>query len=220
MVLKYNSFTEILRAIGLSETCRFTRTSLRVRLEDEGIDISHLMNHKYTFKEKIPNDKWFIKGVNRSAKTTKKRLLNDFGVKNQCSKCGICEWLDDPLSLHLDHVDGDRLNNTIDNLRLLCPNCHSQTPTYAGKKNKGNMRNTVLCSCGNVKSKNAKTCVKCYVPKKKIDISRDEMLKLLRCNKSVLAVARILNVSDNAVRKWCLNEKIEIKSELNLTFNK
>lgn len=53
-----------------------------------------------------------------------------------CSECGINSlWNNKPLTLHIDHIDGNRLNNTIDNLRLLCPNCHSQTSTYAGRNN-------------------------------------------------------------------------------------
>lgn len=57
----------------------------------------------------------------------------------KCSSCNISEWMNNPISLHLDHIDGDSSNNFPNNFRLLCPNCHSQTPTY-GSKNKGNGR--------------------------------------------------------------------------------
>ena len=56
-----------------------------------------------------------------------------------CSECGISEWNDKPITLQLDHIDGNADNNHEDNLRLLCPNCHSQTDTF-GAKNKGNGR--------------------------------------------------------------------------------
>lgn len=62
----------------------------------------------------------------------KKELLDE-GVKYECSRCGINTWLGERLSLHLDHVDGNRFNNDRSNLRFLCPNCHSQTPTYCGR---------------------------------------------------------------------------------------
>lgn len=63
----------------------------------------------------------------------KKYLLNNKIVENKCNSCSISTWLEQPISLELDHIDGDPSNNTIENLRLLCPNCHSQTPTFRGR---------------------------------------------------------------------------------------
>lgn len=52
----------------------------------------------------------------------------------KCIKClNVGEWLGEKLSLHADHIDGDRYNNSTSNFRWLCPNCHSQTPTYCGR---------------------------------------------------------------------------------------
>ena len=67
----------------------------------------------------------------------KKRLLNE-GVKEyKCEKCKLTEWFGQPISIELDHIDGRRNNNQLDNLQLLCPNCHAQTPTYRGKNKCG-----------------------------------------------------------------------------------
>jgi hypothetical protein len=63
----------------------------------------------------------------------KKRLIDLNILQNVCSECGITEWNKKPLVLHLDHIDGNRHNHKLDNVRLLCPNCHSQTDTYCGK---------------------------------------------------------------------------------------
>jgi predicted nucleic acid-binding Zn ribbon protein len=51
----------------------------------------------------------------------------------KCSECGISEWNNKPISLECDHIDGDITNNRLSNARLLCPNCHSQTPTFRFK---------------------------------------------------------------------------------------
>lgn len=55
----------------------------------------------------------------------------------KCKICGISEWLGEKLSLHLDHIDGVNSNNSRENLRYICPNCHSQTRTYTGKNLRG-----------------------------------------------------------------------------------
>ena len=58
---------------------------------------------------------------------------------NRCSCCGITEWNGKDIVLELEHKDGNSENNSLDNVELLCPNCHSQTPTYKNR-NKGNGR--------------------------------------------------------------------------------
>ena len=63
----------------------------------------------------------------------RKRLLNEGLMENKCSECGITEWNNKPIVNELDHIDGVSDNHLTENLRLLCPNCHSQTPTYCGR---------------------------------------------------------------------------------------
>jgi hypothetical protein len=64
----------------------------------------------------------------------KLRLLDEGIFKNECSKCGVDSWMGELLMIELDHIDGDSSNHELDNLRMLCPNCHSQTPTFRSKK--------------------------------------------------------------------------------------
>ena len=52
---------------------------------------------------------------------------------HKCECCGNTEWLNKPITLEIHHIDGDNQNNEIDNLQLLCPNCHSQTDNWRGK---------------------------------------------------------------------------------------
>ena len=54
----------------------------------------------------------------------------------ECEKCHISEWMGQKLTLELHHIDGDHYNNSLENLQILCPNCHSQTPNFRSR-NKG-----------------------------------------------------------------------------------
>jgi hypothetical protein len=63
----------------------------------------------------------------------KNRMLKEGLIENVCSICGITEWNNNPINMELDHIDGNRSNHKLENLRMLCPNCHSQTETYRSK---------------------------------------------------------------------------------------
>lgn len=63
----------------------------------------------------------------------KKRLIKEGLKKEKCEECGIENWNNKSLSFELDHIDGDRTNHKLENLQILCPNCHSQTSTFRSK---------------------------------------------------------------------------------------
>ena len=85
-------------------------------------------------KTKIPTDE-IIEGKHPYYQTLKlkKRLIKEGLKENKCDICGITKWNNKELSMQLDHIDGDSHNHKFDNLRMVCPNCHSQTHTYCGK---------------------------------------------------------------------------------------
>lgn len=80
---------------------------------------------EYQFKSRIESNNF------GSVRTLKKYIISIFGYS--CSVCGITEWNGKELVLELEHKDGNSENNEISNLCLLCPNCHSQTPTFKGR---------------------------------------------------------------------------------------
>lgn len=75
----------------------------------------------------------YLKGLIKDRATLKKIITDDNGYA--CDVCKIDKWLDKPLTLHLDHKDGNAGNNLPANLRMLCPNCHSQTETFGARNN-------------------------------------------------------------------------------------
>jgi hypothetical protein len=68
---------------------------------------------------------------NGVSQTLKRYLIRK--LEGKCSECQLDEWMGKPIVLEMEHIDGDSYNNHESNLTLLCPNCHSQTPTYKGK---------------------------------------------------------------------------------------
>jgi DNA-binding CsgD family transcriptional regulator len=80
-----------------------------------------------------PLDEAFVANSRRNRGSLKARLISSGLRQARCERCGISEWLGRPLSVALHHVNGDRLDNRVENLELLCPNCHSQTDTFGGR---------------------------------------------------------------------------------------
>lgn len=66
----------------------------------------------------------------------KKRLILEGYKDHRCEECNNDKWNDKPIPLELEHIDGNNRNNLLNNLKLLCPNCHAQTSTYRGKNKK------------------------------------------------------------------------------------
>ena len=84
-----------------------------------------------TRPQSMPVDQLLSGPRNRSH--LKQRLVRAGLKENRCEACGLSEWRGEPLSLALHHVNGDKHDNRLENLQLLCPNCHSQTDTFAGR---------------------------------------------------------------------------------------
>jgi DNA-binding transcriptional ArsR family regulator len=74
-----------------------------------------------------------VAGVRRGRRYLKQRLIDEGLRSGACEQCGIESWNGGSLETHLHHVNGDPLDNRLENLQLLCPNCHSQTPNYSGR---------------------------------------------------------------------------------------
>lgn len=96
------------------------------------------------YQRKIKIDKW-LKGEHdgRRGKTATAQWIKQYLIEQRGHRCECCKnemWLDNPIMLELDHIDGDFLNNKIENLKLLCLNCHGMTPTYRAKNRLGRPR--------------------------------------------------------------------------------
>jgi len=126
----------------------------------------------------------------------KKKLIEGGYKKDVCDECGIGEWNGIKLALELHHKDGNRFNNDFDNLQILCPNCHSITPNFRGRKNKKEKEIK--------KKKIIVKIIKCNGKPNKRIVRRPPYEALIEeiNNSNYCAVGRKYGVSDNAIRKW------------------
>jgi hypothetical protein len=94
---------------------------------------------RFISNQEHPNDIIFVENSTYPRHRLKKRLLRDNLIDYKCEVClNIGFWNNKTIVLQIDHKNGTNDDNRLDNLRFLCPNCHSQTETYAGKNNRKN----------------------------------------------------------------------------------
>lgn len=110
-----------------------TTVSLWRRAKNLGLKWSDKKYHKLSGRKILLKE--ILEGLHPYYQTfkLKNRLLQEGVKENKCEKCGIIEWQNKPLNMQLDHKDGNPSNHKLENLQLLCPNCHTQTDTYCGK---------------------------------------------------------------------------------------
>ena len=135
------SYSEILRELGLSTNGGSSLKPLKSRIEELGLDVSHFkrINGSHSGKSSVRHKTEDILIANspyQNRTALKARLLKEGLLNNACYNCHLSSWLGEEISLHLDHINGINNDNSLNNLRLLCPNCHSQTDTYAGRNKK------------------------------------------------------------------------------------
>lgn len=191
---------------------------------------------------------------------------------HQCECCKEKYWNNQKITLQVHHKDGDRKNNELENLQLLCPNCHSQTDNFGSKNIKNNSiseekfvealknnisirqalfslglsdasgnykrarkliekydiqnlkpKEDIYCiKCGKKISKGSTYCIDCYRLEQRMVKNRPERADLKNMIRTMpfTQIGRIYNVSDNAVRKWCLADRLPTtKKDINAYSN-
>lgn len=133
------SYAEVLRKMGHENTQKGGRNveQLQKLVQKYNIDTSHLLGKGHN-KNKFNLDS-FRRG--NAIRSEKRIAVLSYLRGAKCEQCGNSEWNGQKIPLCTHHIDGDHLNNELENLQLLCPNCHAQTDNYCGRNKKYTSRN-------------------------------------------------------------------------------
>lgn len=202
------SVLDLMRTLGVGETNTNLKNRVLERIQVLGYTITHLDGRRQVlgnrgFQRNSVEE--ILQGApyRSSAAKLKRRLIESQYKQDVCEKCGQGpSWNGAPLTLQLDHIDGNPTNNRLENLRVLCPNCHTQTPTYGSKK-----RTLTTGECGKCRApikKTSRWCATCApVSQERTKWPTPITLRRLVWEMPVSKLAEQLGVTDVAIKKRC-----------------
>ena len=133
------SYRNVMKQLGIKEAGGNYKT-IKNKIKANNIDITHFTgrgwNKELKFKPTKPKQlsEILIANSNYQSHRLRLRLIKENYFEHKCYNCNLTQWCDQPIPLELEHIDGDHSNNQIENLTLLCPNCHALTSTWRGRK--------------------------------------------------------------------------------------
>jgi hypothetical protein len=212
------SLKDLLTKLGHNSITGMSYGRMMRRIHRDNIDLTELRKRSETHR--LAKIKSILQGLRRkdadifceNSDYTKirKRVKSRNLLPYSCAVCGCKAFHNNlPLVLHMDHINGHRTDNRLENLRWLCPNCHSQTDTYTGKNRRKAKPECEKCGGPRSAGSRSKCCVKCYDPGRKIQWPDPDELRQLLTTTPTSKVAKKLGVSDVAVSKFCKKHKIK-----------
>jgi Zn finger protein HypA/HybF involved in hydrogenase expression len=210
-VNRCSSIAEILRSFHRLPAAANYKT-VYARVKEDEIDISHIqigthsnLGRVFSKARRLATE-YLYNGSTIGSSDLKQRIIRDKILEDKCVKCSIGPmWMGMPLSLQLHHINGTSNDNRLENLCILCPNCHAQTDTFVGR----HLRGKKCIDCGTRISSKALRCKKCAAPHAiraprlpRLNLTKEELEKMV-WEKSMSQLAKGLGVSNTTIKKYC-----------------
>lgn len=191
---------------------------IRRIIDKYNIDTSHFKNqYKICAKKHIELDDVLCKNSEyKNISNLRNRLIKSGIKEEKCECCGNSSWMGDKIPLELHHINGIRDDNRLENLQILCPNCHALTDNYCKRNHKTAtvyIYKTNICPvCQKEFSGGNKFCSKeCYEKNKnkkreekgKITPTKETILIAAQEEKTMRGIEKRFGMGDNCIRKWC-----------------
>lgn len=204
--------------------------TLKKIITENNIDISHFKRQGGVYKKPEKIEYYLTNNSTIASFKLKNKLFKHALKEKKCECCGLTEWMGKPINLQLHHINGINTDNRLENLQILCPNCHSFTDNFSGKNQKNNIKernikinnklddnliisllneNKDIEYIANKLDRKPSTILK-HIKKNGIKIEHvkkttlynvEEMFSLMREFKTYSTVGKIMGVSDNAIKK-------------------
>jgi HNH endonuclease len=211
IVAASSSYSQVASALGVVNGT--SRSYIANRIRTLGLDTSHFVT---VWSSEAPNYPKLAAeilvlgtpGDRRQRTYILRRAMAQMGIPNRCAACGLSMWQSQPIPLEVHHINGRSWDNRLENLRLLCPNCHALTPSHSGR----NRKVIRQCpGCDGPVSRRAPRCRRCSRKREAVKRPQqpwiawpeDEVLiaKITASGSSYESVAREIGVSSNSIRK-------------------
>lgn len=222
IIKESKTWAEVCRKLGLKPMTG-SQTHIKKRATKFNINFTHFVGKSFnagrTFKRKDALE-YCYNGSKIISHRLKLILIRD-GYKNEkCENCNNTKWLNKKIPLELHHIDGNHFNNEFNNLRILCPNCHSLAAIEIKenkkiKANKIKVKKINFCKCGKIIQIRSKKCEKCHQKSLRKVKERPTYEELINSIESMgyCATGRKYGVSDNTIRKW-----VKVKNHKNMNY--